>query len=88
VRDWRGERAGELRESKAKLTGRLGGAEWYWSNGSTASSKLRWQWRAAVVFWASGEGVAQCFGPERVEGNEGERLGSVERGVSGFGRGE
>ena len=42
----------------------------------------------AAVFWASGEGVAQCFGPERVEGNEGERLGSVERGVSGFGRGE
>ena len=42
----------------------------------------------AAVFWASGEGVAQCFGPEHVEGNEGERLGSVERGVSGFGRGE
>ena len=41
-----------------------------------------------AVFWASGEGVAQCFGLERVEGSEGERLGSVERGVSGFGRGE
>src|SRR6185312_13038609 len=42
----------------------------------------------AAVFWANGEGVAQCFGLERVEGNEGECLGSVERGVSGFGRGE
>ena len=41
----------------------------------------------AAVFWASGEGVAQCFGLERVEGNEGERLGSVVREVSGFGEG-
>ena len=55
VRIGRGGEVGELRGAKAKLTGRLGGAEWYWSNGSTASSKLQWQWRAAVVFWASGE---------------------------------
>ena len=33
-------------------------------------------------------GDGSVLGLERVEGSEGERLGSVERGVSGFGRGE
>ena len=31
--------------------------------------------------------MVQCFGLERVEGNKGERLGSVVREVSGFGEG-
>jgi hypothetical protein len=59
VKIGRGGEVVELRGAKAKLTGRFGGAEWYWSNGSTASSKLQWQWRAAVVFWASGEGASK-----------------------------
>ena len=33
-------------------------------------------------------GDGSVLGLERAEGSEGERLGSVERGVSGFGRGE
>ena len=36
VREWPREEASELRESKAKLLGWLGGAEQYWSDGSSA----------------------------------------------------
>ena len=36
VREWPREEASELCESKAKLLGWLGGAEQYWSDGSSA----------------------------------------------------